>query len=105
MRLISMAIIFTLMVIAGQALAAEQPKGKQPSITQVEANELIKQRKVKVGMTADMVRASWGQPDSLKKTETCWGIEERWTYKDRADLGIKGSRTLVFEDGKLIEIE
>ena len=67
--------------------------------------QLIKGKKVAKGMTLEMVLKSWGEPDSKSRTETCWGIEEKWVYKNRPDLGISGQRVLTFLDGKLNEIE
>ena len=41
-----------------------------------------------IGMTEEMVRASWGSPDKVERWPGTWGLWGRWTYecKDSGDV-------------------
>lgn len=54
---------------------------------------LIIGRKLKLGMTAEMVEMAWGSPEHITKTESQFGLIELWVY----DI----HRALHFENGKL----
>jgi len=41
---------------------------------------LIIEEKIRIGMTKDMCRASWGGPDEINKTTTVYGTTEQWVY-------------------------
>jgi hypothetical protein len=47
---------------------------------------------IALGMTPDMVRASWGKPDDINRSVGPWGVHEQWVY---------GYKYLYFEDGIL----
>ncbi|MBI4641849.1 MAG: hypothetical protein HY731_14255 [Candidatus Tectomicrobia bacterium] len=68
-----------------------------------EIQALIKEKKIQVGMTREMVKASWGEPSQLKKTKTCFGTIEDWTYEQRQDLGFADSRILRFDEDGLLQ--
>jgi len=55
--------------------------------------KIIKQRKVKIGMTAEQVSISWGKPEEINKSVGSWGVNEQWVYGD--------GHYLYFENGKL----
>ena len=40
----------------------------------------ILQRKAWIGMTAEMLRASWGRPQEVNRTITAAGTREQWVY-------------------------
>lgn len=42
--------------------------------------ELVAAGKVTLGMTADMVRASWGEPRDINRSVGSWGVHEQWVY-------------------------
>lgn len=42
---------------------------------------LIKQRKIQIGMTDEQVLLSWGYPFRINKSVYAWGIEEQWVYE------------------------
>lgn len=48
--------------------------------------------KVLLGMSADMVRASWGESEKINRSVGNWGVHEQWIY---------GSKYLYFENGIL----
>ncbi len=50
---------------------------------------LIKQKKIEIGMTDEQVLLSWGQPSRINKSVYNWGTEEQWVY-ERAYLYFKG---------------
>ena len=54
--------------------------------------KLILSNKVQIGMTKEMVRESWGDPDDINRTIGSFGVHEQWCY---------GYQYLYFEDGKL----
>jgi hypothetical protein len=42
--------------------------------------EIILQGKIRIGMTKNMCRDSWGEPDDINKTITSYGTNEQWVY-------------------------
>ena len=62
-----------------------------------ERAEQIFQHKVQIGMTADMCREAWGEPDNINRTTGSWGVHEQWCY----DWG----GYLYIENGKLAAIQ
>lgn len=40
--------------------------------------------RVRIGMTAGMVRESWGNPSHINRTTTALGVREQWVYKGRS---------------------
>lgn len=68
-----------------------------------EIQALIKEKKIQLGMTREMVKASWGEPSQVKKTKSCFGTIEDWTYEKRQDLGFADSRTLRFDEDGLLQ--
>ncbi len=46
------------------------------------------------GMTDEMVREGWGEPDTINRNVEKWGVFEQWKY---------GYITFFFKDGKLTE--
>jgi hypothetical protein len=62
-------------------------------------NELGKRvynKQVWKGMSRQMLRDSWGKPDSLNESHKDWGTFSQWYY---------GDVTFFFRDGKLFEWE
>lgn len=41
---------------------------------------LIDEGEIKLGMTDEMVRASWGDPDDINRSVGSWGVHEQWVY-------------------------
>ena len=58
---------------------------------------LISEGKVRIGMTKEMCRESWGEPEDINKTTGSYGTHEQWVYG-------YGSY-LYFENGKLTTIQ
>lgn len=58
---------------------------------------LIIQHKVKIGMTKEMARESWGIPEDINKTTTQYGTFEQWVYG--------GGNYLYFDNGVLTTIQ
>ena len=58
---------------------------------------LISEGKVRIGMTKEMCRESWGEPEDINKTTSSYGTHEQWVYG-------YGSY-LYFENGKLTTIQ
>ena len=59
-----------------------------------EVGEKISHKQIWTGMTDEMVRDSWGEPDKIDKNAKPWGIFTQWYYCDV---------TFFFRDGKLTE--
>ena len=55
--------------------------------------ETIKQRKIRLGMSAQQVELSWGKPERVNSTVSAQGVREQWVYG--------GGQLLYLEDGKL----
>ena len=51
---------------------------------------------IRTGMTKDMCRASWGNPDKINRTVTTYGTSEQWVY---------GSSYVYFEGNRLTAIQ
>ena len=58
--------------------------------------QVIAARKVRIGMTAEQAKASWGTPDDVNRTTTVNGVSEQWVYD--------GSY-LYFDEGILTSIQ
>lgn len=58
---------------------------------------LIIQHKVKIGMTKEMARESWGIPEDINKTTNQYGTFEQWVYG--------GGNYLYFDNGVLTTIQ
>lgn len=57
---------------------------------------LIADGKVRIGMSKEMCRASWGEPNDINKTTGSFGVHEQWVYYNSY---------LYFENGKLTTIQ
>jgi len=62
-----------------------------------EIAELIHKGRVRIGMTAEQCRASWGRPQDINRTTGSYGVHEQWCYG--------GHNYLYFEDGILTSIQ
>lgn len=58
---------------------------------------MISHGQVRIGMTADQCRASWGRPRDINRSTGTWGVHEQWCYG--------GHNYLYFEDGILTSIQ
>jgi len=61
---------------------------------------LIKNQKIKIGMSKYQVMVSWGKPDKINKTISKTYKKEQWIYKR-----FYSNQYLYFEDGLLITIQ
>ncbi|MEI8273408.1 MAG: hypothetical protein WCG08_12365 [Paludibacter sp.] len=72
------------------------PKLKYPKIP-TDIWSLICNEKVRIGMTKQQCRLSWGEPESINKSSGSWGVHEQWVY---------GSNSyLYFQNGVLSSIQ
>lgn len=60
------------------------------------ACETLALGKVRIGMTRDQARVSWGRPNSVNKTTSAHGTHEQWVYD---------GNYLYFEDGILTTVQ
>jgi len=44
--------------------------------------KLVNEGKIKIGMTKQMVRDSWGKPNDIRRSVGSWGVHEQWIYGD-----------------------
>lgn len=63
-----------------------------------QTKESVLRGAVSIGMTAEMVRASWGPPEDVNRSVGSWGVYEQWVYGDH-------SRFLYFENGVLVSLQ
>jgi len=54
----------------------------------------VSYKQIWTGMTDEMVRDSWGEPDKIDKNVKPWGVFTQWYF---------GNVTFFFKDGKLTE--
>lgn len=45
--------------------------------------KLVRQGRIRIGMNAEMVKLSWGDPNSINRTVTAYGVHEQWIYWDK----------------------
>jgi hypothetical protein len=39
-------------------------------------------RRIRIGMTAEQVRAAWGRPDDINRSVYSFGVHEQWVWED-----------------------
>jgi hypothetical protein len=61
--------------------------------------EMVTARKIVLGMTTELARASWGQPTDINRSVGSWGVHEQWVYRPALSSG--SSTYLYFENGIL----
>lgn len=54
---------------------------------------MIAEGRVWIGLSQDMAKDSWGEPESRKKSEGSWGMNETWYYPE--------GKYIFFENGRL----
>ncbi len=74
----------------------KNPRLKYPKIS-TQTWTLITQGKVRVGMSKEACRLSWGEPESINKTTGSYGTHEQWVYGS--------SSYLYFDNGRLTSIQ
>jgi cell division protein FtsB len=61
-----------------------------------EIGQRVAYKRIWKGMTDEMVRDGWGEPDRIDRNVEKWGVFEQWSY---------GNVTFFFRDGKLTDWE
>ena len=74
----------------------DNPKDKYPNISN-NIWTLIQNGKVKIGMTKQECKLSWGEPKNINTTSGNFGVHEQWVYSIDSYL--------YFENGKLTTIQ
>jgi hypothetical protein len=59
-----------------------------------EIGQHVAYKQIWKGMTDEMVRDGWGEPDRIDKNVEAWGVFTQWTY---------GEVIFFFKDGKLTD--
>lgn len=54
--------------------------------------KLVLEKKIAIGMTTEMARLSWGEPNDINRTVSTYGTREQWVYS---------GNYLYFKNGKL----
>ena len=62
-----------------------------------EKGEIIADKQIAIGMTAEMVRDAWGRPLNTYRTTTSNGLSEVWCYNYKTRV--------YFFDGKVVRID
>lgn len=74
-------------------------KAKHPQWSNEICN-VIGEKRIRIGMTAEQVIAAWGKPHKINTTVGSWGKHEQWVVHASID-----SDYLYFENGKLTSIQ
>ena len=72
------------------------PEKAFPKIPKSDWN-LIRHEKIRIGMSKDACKLSWGEPDDINTSRGSWGIHEQWVYSR--------NRYVYFDNGKLTAIQ
>ena len=72
------------------------PEKAFPRIPKSDWN-LIRQGRIRVGMSKDACTLSWGEPDDINTTRGSWEVHEQWVYPR--------NKYVYFENGKLSAIQ
>ena len=59
---------------------------------------MIADGRVWVGVSPEMALDSWGNPDSKKKSEGSWGVNETWYYPDGKYIFFENGRVSKWKD-------
>jgi hypothetical protein len=60
--------------------------------------ERVLNRRIAIGMTAEMVRLAWGGPTDINRTTTVRGIWEQWVYGDGAYVYLQNGVVTAFQN-------
>ena len=58
--------------------------------------KLVAEKQLEIGMTKQMCRDSWGEPNSINRTSTRYGNHEQWVYT---------TIYVYFDNGKISAIQ
>lgn len=72
------------------------PEKAFPRIPKSDWN-LIRLGRIRIGMSKDACKLSWGEPDDINTSRGSWGVHEQWVYPK--------NRYVYFENGKLSAIQ
>ena len=62
-------------------------------------NKHIEEGKIFIGMSAEQVVASWGEPDDINRSVGRWGVHEQWVYRSASTyLYFEGDKLTSFQD-------
>lgn len=73
-------LLAALLIVSCQAAVHEEYLRKNPHLDK-QTYELIREGKVGMGMKAEHVRISWGEPDHINRTVTRHSVHEQWVYR------------------------
>jgi len=59
-----------------------------------DSGQRVAYKQIWKGMTDEMVRDGWGEPETINRNVEKWGVFEQWNY---------GNITFFFKDGKLTD--
>ncbi len=88
----------------------EKNFGQRAQKVQVDMEELVEAKDIAIGMPAQLVKKSWGDPDSVEVSGNPQFKNERWKYNKfiSSNEGYKAEKKIVyFEGGRVVgwEIE
>jgi hypothetical protein len=64
----------------------------------VATKKLVRDRRVAIGMTAPMVRLSWGDPEEINRTILATGSHEQWVYGGGTYIYLTNGRVSSIQD-------
>lgn len=94
-----LAILFAMLICGCETMKNQRRQDyvtTHPELTQQTKQDILEGR-IRIGMTREQVKATWGYPDDINRTVGSWGEHEQWIY----GYDIRFRRYLYFENGKL----
>lgn len=82
--------------------ATEQARADSISVKRWPAamKKLVREKRVAIGMSAEMVRLSWGAPEHINRSITTSGTHEQWVYGGGTYVYLTSGRVTSLQDSR-----
>ena len=85
-------------LLLGQEFNAEEKRDALIKKYGKKKGPMIADGRVWVGVSPEMAIDSWGAPDSKKRSEGTWGVNETWYYPDGKYIFFENGRVAQWKD-------
>jgi len=85
-------------LLLGQEFNAEEKREALIKKYGKKKGSMIADGRVWVGVSPEMAIDSWGTPDSKKRSEGTWGVNETWYYPDGKYIFFENGRVAQWKD-------